>query len=165
MVAAAEEMKMEVVDGLAAVFSGVDDHAVAFAEALVAGNQGRSVEKVTEEVAVLSVGIVERGKVLAGNDEDVDGRLRVNVREGVAELVLIDGSGGDGSLGDFAEEAGHEMTSKARPVYNLPVRAYLENLVTESPLASHPFRGKTAEWMGHGDSIVMCGAVLPSVGP
>jgi hypothetical protein len=42
----------------------------------------------------------------------------MNVGEGVAKLILIDGSGGDGTFGDFAEEAGHGVTSRARPVYN-----------------------------------------------
>jgi hypothetical protein len=118
---AAEKMEVEVIDRLAAVFSGVDDDAIALAKALVAGNQGCREEKMAQQVAVLCAGVVERGKVLAGNDEDVDWRLRVNVREGVAELVLVDGGGGDGTLGDLAEEAGHEMTSQARPVYNCAV--------------------------------------------
>jgi hypothetical protein len=31
-------MEVEVIHGLAAIFTGVDDHAIAFAEAFVAGN-------------------------------------------------------------------------------------------------------------------------------
>jgi hypothetical protein len=120
-VAATEKMKVEVIDGLSSVFAGVDDDAVAFGEALVVGNQGRSEEKMTEEVSVLCARVVERGKVLAGDDEDMDGSLRVNVGECVAERILVDGCGGDGTFGNFAEEAGHEMTSQARPVYNCAV--------------------------------------------
>ena len=106
------------VDCLAAVFAGVDDHAVAFAEAFVAGDRGGSVQKMAEQIAVLNAGVVERGEMFTGNDENVDGRHRMNVGEGVAELVLIDGGGGDRTIGDFAEDAGHGSTSRARPVYN-----------------------------------------------
>jgi hypothetical protein len=115
---AAEEMDVQMVDCLAAVFAGVDDYAIAFAEALVASDRRCGVQEMAEQVAVLSGGVVEGSKVFAGNDEDMDGRDRVNVREGVAELVLIDGCGGDGTVGNFAEYAGHGVTSRARPVYN-----------------------------------------------
>lgn len=116
--ASAEQMEVEMIHGLAAVFAGVDDDAIAFAKALVAGDCGGCREEVAEQIAIRGAGIVERGKVFAGNDENVDGRLRVEIGEGVTELVLVDGGGRDGTIGDLAEEAGHGVTSLARPVYN-----------------------------------------------
>jgi hypothetical protein len=101
--AAAKQMEMQVIHGLAAVCAGIDNDAIAFAEAFVAGNLSSRLEKMAEEIAMLSTRVIERGNVFAGNDEDMDGRLRVKVSEGVTELVLIDGGGGDGTIGDFAE--------------------------------------------------------------
>jgi hypothetical protein len=43
--------------------------------------------------------------VLLGDDEDVRGGLRADVREGEAEVVLIKARDGDGVGGDLAEEA------------------------------------------------------------
>jgi hypothetical protein len=59
--------------------------------------------------------------MLARNDEDVDWGHRVDVREGIAEFILIDGGGWDGSIDDFAEETGHSATSRARSFYNRAV--------------------------------------------
>jgi hypothetical protein len=104
-------MEMQVIYGLAAVFAGIDDDAIAFTEAFVSGDCGGCVEEMAENVAVLRAGAIERGPVSAGNDEDVDGSLRMKVGEGVTELVLVDGGRGDGAIGDFAEKAGHGVTS------------------------------------------------------
>jgi hypothetical protein len=41
----------------------------------------------------------------------MDWSLGVDVGKGVAELVLVDGSGGNGSFNDFAEETTHSGTS------------------------------------------------------
>jgi len=112
-VAAAEQMEVKMIDGLAAVFAGVDDDTIAFAEAFVAGNRGGCIQEMAEQVAVVSGCVVERGEVFTGNDENVDRRDRMNVGEGVAELVLVDGSGGNGTFGDLAEDAGHGVTSRA----------------------------------------------------
>jgi len=109
--AGAEEVEMEMVHGLAAVFSGVDDNAVALGESLGLGDGGSGLEQMAEEGGLVRAGVVQGGEVLAGNDENVDGRLGMDVGEGVAEVVLMDGGGGDGSLSDLAEEAAHDETS------------------------------------------------------
>ena len=49
--------------------------------------------------------------MFAWRDEDVRGRLRIDVGEGIALLVLIDGGGWDASFDDFAEEAAHDAHS------------------------------------------------------
>jgi hypothetical protein len=110
--ATAKQMEVQVIHGLAAVFTRVDDHSVAFGEAFIAGDCGRRVEEVSEDVAIFSTRVVERGEMFAGNNENVDRRHRMNVGEGVTQLILVDSSGGYRTVGDFAEEAGHGMTSR-----------------------------------------------------
>ena len=51
--AAAEEVDVEVSYGLTAVVAGVDDYAIAFAKAFVAGNLCSYPEKVAEERRVM----------------------------------------------------------------------------------------------------------------
>jgi hypothetical protein len=105
-VACAEEVEVEVLDGLAAVGAGVDDDAVAVGEVLLAGDFGGGGEELAEERGVGGGGVGERGDVLFGDDEDVDGGLGVDVREGEDVVVLIEASDGDGAGGNLAEEAG-----------------------------------------------------------
>ena len=111
MGSAAEEVDVEMVDGLAAVAAGVEHHAVAIGEALFAGDLGRGPEEVAQQRLIALISIRERIDVLARHHEHVDRRLRVNVREGIAELVLVDGGGRNGSFNDLAEEAAHGVTS------------------------------------------------------
>jgi hypothetical protein len=47
--------------------------------------------------------------VLAGDDEDVDGRLRIDVGKGVDEIVLKNGGRGNFAPGDLAEDATHSV--------------------------------------------------------
>jgi hypothetical protein len=108
---AAEEVDMEVIHGLSAVVAGVNDDAVALAQAFFAGYLGGDPDEVTEQSGVMSCCLGERGDVFARQDEDVYGRLRVDVREGIGLLIFIDGNGWDASLDDFAEKAAHDGNS------------------------------------------------------
>jgi len=83
-------MQVQVIHSLATVFSGIDHYPIAFTKALVAGNQSCRVKKMAKKITVLCVRIFEGCEMLARNDEDVHRRLRMNIREGVAELVLVD---------------------------------------------------------------------------
>lgn len=47
-------------------------------------------------------------EMLIGNDQNMRGRLRVNVAEGGDQVILIDDSGRQISGGDLAEKAGHK---------------------------------------------------------
>ena len=105
--AAAEEVDVEVVDGLAAVGAGVDDEAVAVGEVLPAGDFAGCVEEVAEGGFVVLRGVGVGGQVVFGDDEDVGGGLGIDVREGEGLLVFVDAGGGDFAGDDFAEEAGH----------------------------------------------------------
>ena len=88
--AAAEEVEVEVVDGLAAIGAGVDDDAVAVGEILPAGDFGGGGEEVAEEGCVVGSGMGQGGDVTLGDDEDVDGGLGVDVREGEGVVVLVE---------------------------------------------------------------------------
>ena len=94
--------------GLAAVFAGVDDHPITFREAFGTGDFGGGAEQVAEQSFVASPGIGERADMLAREDKHMGRRLRIDVREGVAELVLVEGFGGNASFDDLAEDAAHD---------------------------------------------------------
>lgn len=98
---------MHVFDGLAAVFSGVDHCAITGGEPLGAGDSSRGPEKMTEQLAVLSVCLGDGRNVLAGNEEDVHRRLRLNVRERVTLVVLIDRFRRNTPVEDAAKETTH----------------------------------------------------------
>ena len=109
--ASAEQVHVEMVDGLAAVFAGVKDDAVASGEVFLASDFGCGPEQVSEEGGMVRTGFGERDDVLARHDEDVHGRLGRNISEGVALVVLKNGRGGNASFNDFAEETAHDGTS------------------------------------------------------
>jgi len=56
---------------------------------------------------VLFACVGDRSHVLAGNDKDVNRGLRIDVGEGIALVILIDGLGGDASIDDSAKDAAH----------------------------------------------------------
>src|ERR1700712_4019954 len=88
--ASAEEVDVEVVDGLAAVGAGVDDEAVAAGEALPLGDLGGGGDELAQEGAVFCFGVGGRGEVLFRDDEDVGGGLRVKVGDGDGGFVLVE---------------------------------------------------------------------------
>lgn len=64
----------------------------------------------TEECLLAGIGLVERGDVLAGHDEDVHGSFGVDVCECVGVLVLMNGGGRNLAFDDLAEDAAHTRT-------------------------------------------------------
>ena len=106
--ASAEEVDVEVVDSLAAIAGGVDDGAVAFDEIFLAGDFSGGGEELAKEWGVAIGGFGERCDVAARRDENVSRRGRVDVSEGKAIVVLVDGGGGNASVNDFAKETAHE---------------------------------------------------------
>src|ERR1035438_5572702 len=83
---AAEQMDVEVIDGLAAVFARVDHHTIALGQPLGAGYLCRSPQQVTKQRAVVLIGFGYRGDVPARRHQHMDGSLRMYVRKGVAEV-------------------------------------------------------------------------------
>ncbi len=95
---------MEVGDGFAAVGAVVEDDAEAVIEGEVVGDFGGGEEEVADEGLVGGGGLGEAGDGFPGDDEDVDGSLRVDVAKGVADVVLVDGGAGDFAVDDALED-------------------------------------------------------------
>jgi hypothetical protein len=100
-------MQMEVVNGLSAMLAGVDDDAIPARQVLSSCELGRSRHEMTEQLAVVGIGLTHGADVLAWNDEQMHGRLGMNIGEGVAKFILINGMGRNGSVNDLAKEAAH----------------------------------------------------------
>jgi len=113
-VPSAEEVEVDVEDGLAGGFAGVDDHAVAVRrEFQVARDLRGAQQHVSDDRVVLIGHLVERRDVFARNDEDVRRRLRVDVVERDDLVVFVHFFCRDLARRDAAEEAA-VVTSHAR---------------------------------------------------
>lgn len=90
-VASAEDVEVDVEDGLADVGAVVDDEAVAgLFEALFAGDFGAGEHELAEEFGVIVGGVVEVDDVFFGDDEDVDRGGGGDVAECDAVFVFVD---------------------------------------------------------------------------
>jgi hypothetical protein len=99
---------MEVRDRLAAVGAVVDDEAEAFVggvHAELGGDGTGGEEEVAEEFLVIRRGFADARNGFLGDDENVDGGLRIDVFEGEAKLVFVDNIGGDFAVDDLLEDA------------------------------------------------------------
>lgn len=99
---------MNVIDGLAAVVAGVDDGAVSAGQALGTSDFSRGPVQVAEKLVVLLLHLRNGGDVPARDDENVHGRLRFDVSERIAVVILINRFGWNASIDDLAEEAAHD---------------------------------------------------------
>ena len=99
---------MNMVDGLAAVVTGVDDRAVALSQSLAARNLGRHPMQMADQGTVILGRMPNRGNVFARNNQHMHRCLRVDVGKDVALIVLVDGLGGDASVDDPAKKAAHD---------------------------------------------------------
>ena len=95
---------MEVGDGLSAVGAVVDDDAEAVFEVELAGEFCGGEEEVAEGGLVFGGGVADARNGFAGDDQEVCGRLRVDVAERYAEVVLVFELAGDVPVHDFLEE-------------------------------------------------------------
>lgn len=98
---------MNVVDCLAAIFSRIDNDPITLGKSFGASYLCCGPLQMAEKVFVIFVGVSDGSDVFAGHDEDVDRRLRLQVSEGIALFILVDGFGGDTSVDDLAEYAAH----------------------------------------------------------
>jgi hypothetical protein len=106
--AATEQMDVNMVDGLAAIFAGVDHGAVTLRESFGASYFGGCPMKMADQRVVFLACLGNGRNVQARNNEDVYGRLRIDVGEGITLIVLIDGFGRNTSIDDPAEKAIHD---------------------------------------------------------
>ena len=91
----AEDVEVQVHDGLAAVRAAVVDDAVAAAEAFRLGDLGDGFKAACDPHAVLRCYLVSAGDMSLGNNEDVHRSLRIDVAESIDILILIDLCAGD----------------------------------------------------------------------
>jgi hypothetical protein len=70
-----------------------------------AGELCRNEEKMAQQRRVFRLGLLERGQVFAGNHQQVDRRLRVNVCDRHGSVVFVNDLGGSLVVNDSAEKA------------------------------------------------------------
>ncbi len=99
------------IDRLPAVFSVINHDAIAFVQAASAGNLCRGSEKVSQQTLVTCLRVRQRVDMPPRCDKNVRWRLRVDVRKGVAVLILVDGCGWNCAFDDLAEQAAHDGNS------------------------------------------------------
>jgi hypothetical protein len=96
-----------VVDSLATVLSRIDNSPIPVLEPLRPSDFCSGPMQMPNQGIVLFACVGDRSHVLAGNDKDVNRGLRIDVGEGIALVILIDGLGGDASIDDSAKDAAH----------------------------------------------------------
>ena len=97
-------MQMQVIDGLSAVGAGVDHDAKTVVEVLLLSDFVGRGEELTKDLFG-GRGVRERSEVSLGDDQQVYGRLWINVWEREHSFVLIYPCDRDHIAGDLAEEA------------------------------------------------------------
>ena len=100
---AAEDMEMQVLDGLAAVLADVGDHAIAVTERELGSDLGDHREDVSDDVCILRRDRIGGSNMRLGNDQTMHGRLGRNVEKSVAKRILVYLVRGDLSLDDSTE--------------------------------------------------------------
>lgn len=82
-------MQVKVIDGLSAIFACVDGHAIPLGKPFLAGKSRAYPQKMAKKRRMLLAGFRERNQMLARHDQNVDGRLGMNIRKGVALVIPI----------------------------------------------------------------------------
>ena len=92
-------------DGLAAIVPGIDDEAIAVGQTIAARKFGRDRNQMAEQRSMLLRDMRKRCYVLLRNEEQMCRRLRIDVRERYALIVLMKPLDRDGAGHNLAEEA------------------------------------------------------------
>lgn len=103
----AEDVDVKMIDGLASIWSGVYDEAVAALQPGGPRKLGGYRHKPPQQLGVVLAGGGVGFDVGFGDEQQVDGRLRVDVRERKRVLVFVDSPGWNLPAHDFAEYAIH----------------------------------------------------------
>ena len=100
---AAQQMQMQMIHSLAAVFACIDDDAIAAVQLTAARNLGCGSQQMTKQWSMFSRGLRLRGNVLFRNDKQMGRSLGIDIRKTNAEFVFVNTTRRDLSLNDFAE--------------------------------------------------------------
>lgn len=95
------------IDSLAAIVASVDHGAISAGQAFGAGDLSRSPVQVAEKLFVLLLRMGNGRNMLARHHENVHRRLRLDIREGVAVVILINRFRWNAPIDDLAEKAAH----------------------------------------------------------
>lgn len=96
---------MQMTDGLPPVPPGVDHRPEARIRHVLGNRElARQKEDLSEEVSLTHLRRGERGDMILGDDENVDGRLRIDVTEGHEPLSVVHDVGRYLTRGDPAEQ-------------------------------------------------------------
>ena len=84
----AQQVNVQVVDGLSPVVAGIDDGAEAAGQSLTAGDARRNQVKISQQLLVFGGCFCQRGDVLARYNQHMRGSLGMDIPEGVSPIVL-----------------------------------------------------------------------------
>lgn len=101
---------MNMIDGLSSVLAGVHYGPVSAGQPFGASYLGGRPKQVPHHCAVILIGLGHGRNVLARNNENMDRRLRLDIRKRVTLVILVNGFGRDASINDPAEKAAHGCT-------------------------------------------------------
>jgi hypothetical protein len=104
-VAAAEEVQVQVKDGLAGAAAVIEDGAIAREEIAFGGELRGDELQFPEKGLIAVMRVLERRKMLSWADQNVRGRLGIDVFEGENVIVFVDEFRGNLLRADFAEKA------------------------------------------------------------
>jgi len=96
---------MEVEDGLSGAGADVEDCAVSVFDVPLAGDLRGDELASANDFCVVGLGLFQSRKMFLGNDENMGGRLRMNIFEGKDVIVFVNLLGGKLTTDDAAEKA------------------------------------------------------------
>ncbi len=99
----AQQMHMQMVDRLAPIRPGIDHNTIAAIQPRGARHGRSRPHQVTQQRRMGLFGMCLRRDMLLGNNQQMRGRLRMNIRKAQAQLVLIDALGRDNSGHNLAK--------------------------------------------------------------
>lgn len=103
----AQQMHMQVEDGLSGMLPVIDDDTVTLGEPLLLGDLGCSHQQLPQNNLMLFLSLRQSGQslLLLGDNEDVHWRRRSDVPKGEDRLVLIDHVGRDLPADELVEDS------------------------------------------------------------
>jgi len=101
------EVDVNVINCLSAIRTGIDHGAISLRQPLGSCNFRCGPVQVAKQLPVFLLRVRDGSDMQSRDNEDVHRRLWLQVRESVAVIILIDGSRGDCTVYDLAEDAAH----------------------------------------------------------
>src|SRR6185437_4212067 len=141
-VSAAQNVGVEMVDGLAGIGTGIDDHPIAPVQPFLPGYVSRQCENLAQSGRIGRMG--QRDDVLPGNYQHVYRRLRIQVPKRDRHVVLGDQRGGNLAADNLAENTvcgiiGHEN-------YRSDMRFASSNARATATPATAAVSNRSVEW-------------------